>query len=108
MKNEGPFLSKLMSMVYYIVIVNIIIDDIMVTYCGWQGFSTAKASYRGIFSLFPILRYGFPFLQKVCEIIKKNREKDSQPLTFKEIDINPFNVLKKTYNSYFVNKHRLF
>lgn len=54
-----------MSMVYYIVIVNIIIDDIMVTYCGWQGFSTAKASYRGIFSLFPILRYGFPSLQKV-------------------------------------------
>lgn len=35
-------------------------------------FSTAKASYRGIFSLFPILKYGFPSLQKVCEIIKKN------------------------------------
>lgn len=97
-----------MSMVYYIVIVNIIIDDIMVTYCGWQDFSTAKASYRGIFSLFPILRYGFPSLQKVCEIIKKNREKDSQPPTFKEIDINPLNVLKKTYNSYSVNKHSLF
>lgn len=108
MKNEGPFLSKLMSMVYYIVIVNIIIDDIMVTYCGWQDFSTAKASYRGIFSLFPILRYGFPFYKKFVKSLKRIEKRTVNPPTFKEIDINPFNVLKKTYNSYSVNKHSLF
>lgn len=85
MKNEGPFLSKLMSMVYYIVIVNIIIDDIMVTYCGWQDFSTAKASYRGIFSLFPILRYGFPSLQKFVKSLKRIGKRTVNPQRLRKL-----------------------
>lgn len=60
LKNEGQFCSKLMSM----VVVIIIIDDIMVTFCGWQEILVQrKLLIVASFLYFQFnLRYGFPSL----------------------------------------------